>query len=199
MPLPTECPPPPCCLKESSGIILVLNEMLLQMMYTKFIIFVILRNCLGPNMCCEKLGFWRRRKMSRWNPTVLIIMQSNHSVKLIKEWSILCLSESNGKKWNLMTFIRKWWGCSNQVVQSLESTCGWRSGPLAQHRNHLRSRASPLKVGMFLGSGVHHALSMCEAPASIPSTGWKGGRKRGSKSGKEGQRGGKERGGRESI
>lgn len=42
-------------------------ECFLQIMYINFIIFVILRNCLGPKMCCEKLG---SGKEERWDDEI---------------------------------------------------------------------------------------------------------------------------------
>lgn len=107
-------PPPPGRLEESKGFLILLNGMLFTNYVHKLHYLCYSQKLFRTENVLWKIRLWEGRKMRWWNPTILIIMQSNHSVKLIKGGEgFLCLSESNGeKKHDLMTFVRKWRGCS---------------------------------------------------------------------------------------
>lgn len=113
-----QCPPPPGRLEESDGLILLLNGMLFTNYVHKIHYLCYSQKLFGTENMLWKIRLWEGRKMRWWNPTILIIMQSNHSVKLIKDVEGFYASQNQmgGKKHDLMTFVRKWWGCSHYAV-----------------------------------------------------------------------------------
>lgn len=92
--------------------------------------------------------------MSGWNPTILIIMQSNHSVKLIKDVEGFMLLRIKWKEtWSYDFHKKLVWLFT--LCSLVPWRCSSKQGLPPQHRGHFNK-------GKLPGKCLHHAFSVCE-------------------------------------